>query len=80
MFVDVITSCPCRAGDDVLLRLKGSEVTINYFEQNGFKKPIIVEQKDGLGLRVPPPDFRISDVEQYVGEWLILMCMYVLMG
>ena len=56
------------AGDGVLLRLKGSEVTVNYFERNGFKIPIIVEQKEGLGLRVPPPDFRISDVERYVGE------------
>ena len=46
----------------------GSEVTVSYFEQNGFKCPIIVDQKDGLGLRVPHQDFRVSDVEQYVGE------------
>ena len=58
----------CSAGDGVLLHLKGSEVTVNYFELNGFKVPIIVDQKEGLGLRVPPPDFRISDVERYVGE------------
>ena len=58
----------CSAGDGVLLHLKGSEVTVNYFECNGFKNPILVEQKEGLGLRVPPPDFRISDVERYVGE------------
>ena len=41
---------------------------MSYFEQHGFDRPILVEQKDGLGLRVPPPDFRVSDVEQYVGE------------
>ena len=56
------------ASGGVLLYLKGSEVTVGYFERNGFKTPILVEQKEGLGLRVPPPDFRISDVERYVGE------------
>ena len=58
----------CRADNDVVIHLKGSEVTISYFERHGFKLPIMVDDKDGLGLRVPPPDFKISDVERYVGE------------
>ena len=58
----------CRADSDVVVHLKGSEVTISYFEQHGFKLPIVVDEREGLGMRVPPPDFKISDVERYVGE------------
>ena len=38
---------------------------------------MIVKQKEGLGLRVPPPEFRISDVERYVGEGV---CVCVCVG
>ena len=28
----------------------------------------MVERKEGLGMKVPPSDFKISDVERYVGK------------
>ena len=43
---------------------------MDYFEQNGFTRPIMVEHKEGLGLKVPPPTFTIADVERCVGEVL----------
>ncbi|XP_065909719.1 lysine-specific demethylase 7B-like [Dysidea avara] len=53
--------------DDVLKRMKGSDLTIDYLEEHGFDYPILVENKDDLGLRVPPPSFKISDIERCVG-------------
>ena len=48
--------------------MKGSEITLDYFEKNGFNNPLIVDKKDGLGLKVPSRDFSIADVERCVGE------------
>ena len=57
-----------HSGDDILLKIHGSDLTPECFEQHGFKQPILVKQKEGLKLRVPPPEFRIIDVERYVGK------------
>lgn len=53
--------------DDILRRMKGLDLTIDYLEEHGFDHPILVESKDDLGLRVPPPSFKISDIERCVG-------------
>ena len=50
------------------MHLHGSEVTVDFFEQHGFLTPLLVEHKEGLGLKVPPPTFTIMDVERCVGE------------
>lgn len=58
------------SGDDIpILRLHGGEMTPSYFRENGFSIPILVEKKDGLGLIVPPSNFRIQDVENNVGRY-----------
>ena len=49
--------------------MKGSEVTVEYFDLHGFDTPLIVDKKEGLGLKMPPKDFTIADVERCVGEW-----------
>ena len=58
----------CSADGEVLFHIKGSEVTVEYFEEHGFGYPLLVERKEGLGLKVPPPDFTIADVERCVGK------------
>ena len=58
------------ADGEVLFHLKGSEVTVDYFQRHGFTKPLIVKQKEGLGLKVPPPDFKVVDVERCVGMFV----------
>ncbi|XP_041347850.1 histone lysine demethylase PHF8-like isoform X2 [Gigantopelta aegis] len=56
-------------GDDIpITRLHGSQLTIDYFENNGLEVPILVEKKEGLGLTVPPSNFSIQDVENHVGS------------
>ena len=52
--------------------MKGLDLTIDYLEEHGFDQPILVESKDDLGLRVPPPSFKISDIERCVGMCYVL--------
>ncbi|CAI9721482.1 Hypothetical predicted protein [Octopus vulgaris] len=51
-----------------ILRVKGSDLTLSYFEENGFEVPILVENKEGLDIKVPPCDFSIQDIENHVGS------------
>lgn len=57
----------------MLVYLHGSQLGTQYFEKHGFTQPIMIKKKDGLGLKVPSSDFRVSDVEKYVGK----VCAYV---
>uniref|UniRef100_G3PB86 PHD finger protein 2 n=1 Tax=Gasterosteus aculeatus aculeatus TaxID=481459 RepID=G3PB86_GASAC len=53
--------------DDVVVKLSGGQLTVDYLEEGGFNEPILVQKKDGLGMSMPAPTFYISDVENYVG-------------
>ncbi len=60
--------------------MHGSQVTQRYLERHGFRYPIAVHKMEGLGLRLPPPDFSVKDVERYVGkdgEWIILFTLFL---
>lgn len=57
----------CSA-DDVVVKLSGTQLTVEYLEQDGFGEPILAQKKEGLGMSMPAPTFYISDVENYVGE------------
>ena len=51
-----------------MVYLQGSQLTTQYFEKHGFTRPIMIKEKDGLGMKVPSSEFRVADVEYYVGE------------
>jgi hypothetical protein len=36
--------------------------------QHGFDVPIIVEEKEGLEMLLPPENFTVQDVENYIGK------------
>ena len=57
-----------RSADEVVIRLRGNNLTLPHLMQKGFNRPIIVENTEGLGLRVPPEGFSVKDVESYVGK------------
>lgn len=54
----------------MVVKVSGSQLTVEYMEENGFTEPILIPKKDGLGLSVPAPTFYVSDVENYVGMYL----------
>ncbi|XP_042203962.1 lysine-specific demethylase 7B-like isoform X2 [Homarus americanus] len=54
--------------EDVVCRLRGQQLTLPYIVANGFTKPILVEDRNGLDLIVPHDSFNVLDVENYVGS------------
>jgi lysine-specific demethylase PHF8 len=67
VFVDNLKRNKKLCDDEVMVYLHGSQLTTQYFEKHGFSRPIMIKEKDGLGVKVPSPDFRVCDVEKYVG-------------
>ena len=65
---ETFSSIFCSADEIPIGRLHGSELNLEYFKRHGFTAPIVVEKKEGLGLVVPPAQFSIQDVENYVGK------------
>ena len=58
---------PCfKTSFVIVVYLKGFDYT--YFQKNGFEKPIVFNDKSGLGLRVPSENFKVSDVKACVGS------------
>lgn len=67
------------SADDIVVKLSGSQLTMDYLEENGFNEPIMAQKKEGLGMSMPAPTFYISDVENYVGEELLLVVLLPLL-
>ncbi|XP_056000006.1 histone lysine demethylase PHF8-like isoform X2 [Ostrea edulis] len=69
VFIKELKNRTFPSADEIpIARLHGSELNIEYFKKHGFNVPIVVERKEGLGLVVPPAQFSIQDVENYVGS------------
>lgn len=58
--------------DDVVEEMLGHQLTMNYLQENGFEKPILIKQMHGLGMKMPLKSFTVSDVKQSVGSRRIL--------
>ncbi|KAM9325897.1 lysine-specific demethylase PHF2 [Gastrophryne carolinensis] len=67
VFIKELRSRTFPSAEEVVTKLNGNQLTVEYFEDTAFTEPILVPKKDGLGLSVPAPTFYVSDVENYVG-------------
>ncbi|XP_037534468.1 lysine-specific demethylase phf2 [Nematolebias whitei] len=67
VFIKELRSRTFPSADDIVVKLSGSQLTMDYLEENGFNDPILVQKKDGLCMSMPAPTFYISDVENYIG-------------
>ncbi|XP_039626898.1 lysine-specific demethylase phf2 isoform X1 [Polypterus senegalus] len=67
VFIKELRSRTFPSCEDVVVKVNGSQLTLDYLEERGFADPILVPKKDGLGMSVPTPTFYVSDVENYVG-------------
>uniref|UniRef100_A0A672T4M4 Lysine-specific demethylase phf2 n=1 Tax=Sinocyclocheilus grahami TaxID=75366 RepID=A0A672T4M4_SINGR len=67
VFIKELRSRTFPSAEDVVVKLSGSQMTLDYLEENGFNEPILIQKKDGLGMAMPAPTFYVSDVENYVG-------------
>eukprot|EP00088_Acartia_fossae_P065207 TRINITY_DN8037_c0_g1_i4.p1 TRINITY_DN8037_c0_g1~~TRINITY_DN8037_c0_g1_i4.p1 ORF type:complete len:643 (+),score=120.25 TRINITY_DN8037_c0_g1_i4:74-2002(+) len=57
--------------DTMIEQMTGDKVTVKYFQTSGFNKPILVKNREDLGLEVPPKfhsrDFGVEDLRSYIG-------------
>lgn len=53
------------------------EFNLAYIQQHGFTTPLIFKDRTGLGIRVPGPNFSVSDVKTCVGSKRMLDVMDV---
>ncbi len=74
--IEFCVSWMFQSGHEILVTMQGCQVTRRYLEREGFNYPIAVHDLDGLGLKLPPSSFSVSDVEHYVGT--CVHCIYCL--
>ncbi|KAF5387004.1 hypothetical protein D9615_001759 [Tricholomella constricta] len=56
--------------NDPFKRLHGGDVGIHWLEEDetAMTEPVVIEQPDGLGMKMPPADFTVDDVVKLIGE------------
>lgn len=49
--------------------MKGSDVNTEWLERDpdALKEPVIIENPEGLGMRMPPKEFTVADVADCIG-------------
>ncbi|EJF62505.1 Clavaminate synthase-like protein [Dichomitus squalens LYAD-421 SS1] len=55
---------------DPFRRMKGSQVGIEWLEndESAMKEPIVIEEDEGLGMKMPSADFTVDDVADALGR------------
>lgn len=56
------------AADAVVVMQDGHSLSSTYLDETNFRSPILVEDMAGLGMKLPPADFTVEDVEKRVGK------------
>lgn len=52
---------------EVVLHMRGQQLTEVVLAQQGFDNPIVVDARDGLGMTMPSENFSLYDIEAYIG-------------
>lgn len=61
-FINQLIRKVFQPADDVVINLDGSQLTLPYLVKNGFDRPILIDNKEGLDLIVPPENFGVQDI------------------
>uniref|UniRef100_A0A7N8WJL0 Lysine-specific demethylase 2B n=1 Tax=Mastacembelus armatus TaxID=205130 RepID=A0A7N8WJL0_9TELE len=48
--------------------MEGKDFTYEYVQKEGLRIPLIFKEKDGLGIRMPDPEFTVSEIKGLVGS------------
>uniref|UniRef100_A0A8C0V5R1 [histone H3]-dimethyl-L-lysine(36) demethylase n=1 Tax=Cyanistes caeruleus TaxID=156563 RepID=A0A8C0V5R1_CYACU len=48
--------------------MEGKDFTVEYIQRGGLRDPLIFRNSDGLGIKMPDPDFSVNDVRLCVGS------------
>ncbi|CAH1955521.1 unnamed protein product [Acanthoscelides obtectus] len=53
---------------DIVVHMRGQQLTESLLKAHGFSNPIVIDSKEGLDIVLPPDTFSHYDVESYVGR------------
>ncbi|XP_017267163.1 lysine-specific demethylase 7A isoform X2 [Kryptolebias marmoratus] len=67
VFIKKLQNRTFPGAEEIMIRMRGEQVTTRFLERHGFNYPIMITEMEGLGLKLPPPTFSVKDVVQYVG-------------
>ncbi|XP_070583739.1 lysine-specific demethylase 2A isoform X1 [Erythrolamprus reginae] len=48
--------------------MEGKDFNVEYIQRGGLRDPLVFKNCDGLGIKMPEPDFSVGDVRLYVGS------------
>ncbi|KAG8186564.1 hypothetical protein JTE90_020863 [Oedothorax gibbosus] len=72
VFVKELRSRHFKSAEEIVVHLRGPQLSLPYLIQNGFNHPILVDSTAGLGIQMPSDSFTVSDVMDYVGPNFLL--------
>lgn len=67
VFIKELKTRHFSSSDEVIVHLSGHQLTVQYLQEVGFDRPILVSNPDGLDMLLPPENFSVRDVEHYIG-------------
>ncbi|XP_054853019.1 lysine-specific demethylase 2B isoform X2 [Eublepharis macularius] len=62
---------------DFVRPMEGKDFTFEYVQREALRVPLVFRSKDGLGIKMPDPDFTVRDVKLLVGSRRIVDVMDV---
>ncbi|XP_029430803.1 lysine-specific demethylase 2A isoform X2 [Rhinatrema bivittatum] len=62
---------------DFITLLQGKDFNMEYIQRSGLRDPLIFTSADGLGIKMPDPNFSVNDVKMFVGSRRIVDVMDV---
>uniref|UniRef100_A0A1A8GQ11 [histone H3]-dimethyl-L-lysine(36) demethylase n=1 Tax=Nothobranchius korthausae TaxID=1143690 RepID=A0A1A8GQ11_9TELE len=57
-----------RFGSNRILRMEGKDFSYEFIQRNGLRDPVLFESLNGLGIKMPDPEFTVNDVKMFVGS------------
>ncbi|XP_044293948.1 lysine-specific demethylase 2A isoform X3 [Varanus komodoensis] len=60
--------CTNKFNANFVVFMEGKDFTVEYIQRGGLRDPLIFKSCDGLGIKMPDPDFSVNDVRLYVGS------------
>ncbi|RXN15979.1 lysine-specific demethylase 2B-like isoform X1 [Labeo rohita] len=54
--------------DEFVQYMEGKDFTYEYVQREALRTPLVFKAKDGLGIRMPDPEFTVSEIKGLVGS------------
>lgn len=67
VFIRELCSRHFASEGEIITHMRGNQVTENFLQQTGFNSPIVIDDKEGLEMILPPDTLTVSEIEFYVG-------------